>query len=137
MSKISVKKKGKMYECMAFFPSGFPKKWKYVRDLNSFAEFLTRDHSTWKYFNVYEKGTNQYLKRFYPGNVISKVLGLVLTVGIILLTQKFTSSQTTFTHSRKANLENTTSNKTTYSTSSNGFNNSATIPTSEGGTFSC
>ncbi len=48
----------------SFFPAGFPKKWKYVADLASFAKFLSRDHSTWKYFNIYEKGTKKYLKRF-------------------------------------------------------------------------
>ena len=126
MSKISLKKKGKMYECTTFFPSGFPKKWKYVRDLKSFTQFLSKDHASWKYFNVYEKGTKNYLKRFYPGNVVPKTLGLLL---LVLLTQKFTSSNT-FSNSEAYIMKNTTSNKTTsstYNTSINGFINSTTI----------
>src|SRR5215831_13601163 len=75
----------KMYECTVFFPAGYPKTWKYVRDLKTFGEFLNRDHPTWKYFNVYEKGSKKYLKRFYFDNIIPKVLTIIL----ILLTQKF------------------------------------------------
>jgi hypothetical protein len=134
MSKINLKKKGKMYECTAFFPSGFPKKWKYVTNLESFSLFLSKDHSEWKYFNVYEKGTKQYLKRFYPGNAIPKVLGLVLVLGISLLTQKFTSNKTTFKE-RVAFLipMKNTSSETTSNTYNNGFNNPATILTLQGG----
>jgi hypothetical protein len=134
MSNISLKKKGKMYECTAFFPSGFPKKWKYITNLESFSRFLSRDHASWKYFNVYEKGTKQYLKRFYPGNAIPKVLGLVLVLGISLLTQKFTSNKTTFKE-RVAFLipMKNTSSETTSNTYNNGFNNPATILTLQGG----
>src|SRR5688572_1277644 len=80
-----------MYECQAFFPDTHPKKWKYVTDLKSFSGLLSRDHASWKYFNVYEKGSKSFLKRFYPGNLVPKVLGLLL----ILLTQKFTPSKST------------------------------------------
>jgi hypothetical protein len=127
MSKFSIQKKapkGKMYECQAFFPSGFPKKWKYVTDLGAFAAFLSRDHAAWKYFNVYEKGSKLYLKRFYPGNHVPKVLGLLLAV---LLTQKFTSNKTTLslTQGSYSSYKNTF-NKTT---STNGIYYTATIPT--------
>lgn len=115
--------KKKMYACFAFFPNGDVKRWKYVRNLKSFADFLTKDHSSWKYFNVYDKGTKQYIKRFYPGNVIPKVLGLLLILGL-LQTQKFTFDKT-FIHSLSLSYEKTFS-KTTFI---NGFNNSATIPT--------
>jgi hypothetical protein len=132
MSNISHKKKGKMYECTAFFPSGFPKKWKYVTNLESFSRFLSKDHSEWKYFNVYDKGTKQYLKRFYPGNAIPKVLGLILALGFSLLTQKFTPSTTN--EERTAfylSMKNTDSG-TTASTCNNGFNYCATIPKIQG-----
>ena len=103
--------KSTMYECQAFFSEGHPKKWKYVTDLRSFSQFLSKDHSSWKYFNVYEKGTKQFLKRFYPGNPIPKVLGMLLLIA------SFTNP-----------YENT-SNKTTSDTSTNGFNYYATIAT--------
>jgi hypothetical protein len=115
--------KKKMYACFAFFPNGDVKRWKYVRNLKSFADFLTKDHSSWKYFNVYDKGTKQYIKRFYPGNVIPKVLGLILILGL-LQTQKFTFDKT-FIYSLSLSYEKTFS-KTTFI---NGFNNSATNPT--------
>ena|SRR5688572_19502140 len=114
----------KMYACFAFFPNGEVKRWKYVRDLKSFADFLNKDHSLWKYFNVYDKGTKQYIKRFYPNNVIPKVLGLILILGLSLLTQKFTFDMT-FIQLSFLSYEKTFS-ETTFI---NGFNNSATIPT--------
>jgi hypothetical protein len=107
--------KTKMYECQAFFPTGFPKKWKYVTNLKTFSDFLSKDHPTWKYFNVYEKGSKAYLKRFYTGNPVPKVLTIVAL--LLALNHPY---------------ENTF-NKTTSSTSINGFNNSATIPTEKGG----
>lgn len=123
MSNHGLKKKGKMYECTAFFPSGFPKKWKYVTNLESFSQFLSRDHGLWKYFNVYEKGTKQYLKRFYPGNAIPKVLGLLWVLGHSLLTQKITPGKSTFKESATflIPMENTF-NETTCITYNNGFN---------------
>jgi hypothetical protein len=114
----------KMYACFAFFPNGEVKRWKYVRDLKSFAVFLNKDHPLWKYFNVYDKGTRQYIKRFYPDNIIPKVLGLILILGLSLLTQKFTFDKT-FIQFSFLSYEKTF-RKTTFI---NGFNNSATIPT--------
>ena len=119
MSNISLKKKGKMYECQAFFSSGYPKKWKYVTDLESFSKFLSRDHQEWKYFNVYEKGTKTFLKRFYPGNAIPKVLSLLLIVGLCF-------------QNLHIPMKNTFSETTSY-TYNNGFNNPATILTLQGG----
>jgi hypothetical protein len=116
--------KTKMYACFAFFPSGEVKRWKYVTDLKSFGQFLDKDHSLWKYFNVYDKGSKQYIRRFYPGNVIPKVLGFILIAGLLLLTQKFTFDKT-FNQRLSISYENTF-NKTTFI---NGFNNSATNPT--------
>lgn len=111
-----------MYACFAFFPDGSVKRWKYVTDLYSFSQFLTKSHSTWKYFNVYEKGTKVYLKRFYPGNPVPKILGAFL---LLLLTLKFTLSEIAFTTYEKT-FKQTTCTKTTFI---NGFNNSATIQT--------
>lgn len=132
MSKYKVEKKGKMYACLAYFPSGEVKKWKYVRDMQSFAQFLSKSHATWKYFNVYDKGTKAYLKRFYPGNMVPKVLGLLLlAVGLSLLTKRNTFS-TTLTCTQQANLENTTlALPLTFNTLTNGIYNHATILTLE------
>jgi hypothetical protein len=121
--------KTKMYACFAFFPDGSVKRWKYVTDLNSFGAFLAKSHPLWKYFNVYDKGTKGYLKRFYPGNLIPKVLSILLLV----LTQKFTFAQT-FISPSSVPYENTF-NKTAFNETTfiNGFNNSATIPTLQNG----
>jgi hypothetical protein len=117
--------KSKMYECQAFFSSGFPKKWKYVRDLKSFAEFLSKDHSSWKYFNVYDKANKQFLKRFYPGNSIPKLLAVLF---VALLTLKFTFIQTSRSFISQRIPTKHTFNKTTIKTfNKNGFINSATI----------
>jgi hypothetical protein len=90
---MNAKHKSKMYACIVFFETDNPKRWKYVRDLKSFESFLSRDHPSWKYFNVYEKGSKQFLKRFYQGNSIPRILCFLL---LILLTHKFTFSRTTF-----------------------------------------
>lgn len=124
--EIKRKARGKMYECQAFFPDGqTPKKWKYVRNLESFTQFLTRDHAAWKYFNVYEKGSGKYLKRFYPGNTVPKVLSLLGF--LILFSPMFSSSCGTI--ALHQHLLKNTSNKTTSTTSNNDFNYCATIPT--------
>jgi hypothetical protein len=117
-----------MYACIVFMANGEVKRWKYVRDLKSFSNFLDKSHSGWKYFNVYEKGTKNYLKRFYKGNLVPKLLSLILLLGLNLLTQKFT-----FNNSFAFNqpYENTF-NKTTFNlTFIYDFNNSATIQTAQ------
>ena len=106
--------KSKMYACIVFFANGEVKRWKYVRDLKGFGQFLSKDHPLWKYFNVYDKGSKQYLTRFYPGNVIPKLLMVIL----FLLTQKFTFSKPLIDRT-SCTLENTF-NKTTFI---NGLNN--------------
>lgn len=115
--------KSKMYACFAFFPDGSVKRWKYVTNLSTFSLFLVKSHPTWKYFNVYDKGTKAYLKRFYPGNPVPKVLAAIFCLA--LLTLKFT-----FNAQKSIPYENTF-NKTTFTktTLSNGFNNTATIST--------
>lgn len=35
-----------------------------ANDFQKFKEFLNKSHSTWKYFNVYDK-MKQYVKRIY------------------------------------------------------------------------
>lgn len=121
--------KTKMYACFAFFPDGSVKRWKYVRNLTSFMLFLKTSHPTWKYFNVYEKGSKQFAKRFYPGNTVPKVLGLLLLFS--LLTQKFTFNKNTLTTCQHPITLKNTFNKTTIDeiTFNNGFNNTATIST--------
>jgi len=112
--------KKKMYACFTFFPDDSVKRWKYVPDLRSFGEFLNRKHPSWKYFNVYDKGTKQFLKRFYRDNIIPQTL----MIGLFLLTQKFTFREPS-NHRRICTLENTFE-KTTFIY---GFNKCATNPT--------
>lgn len=128
ITKATGQSKGKMYACFAFFPDASVKRWKYVTDLNSFTQFLNRSHSAWKYFNVYEKGSKQFLKRFYPGNAVPKTLAFLVLFGLGLLTQKFTFNKTFTSCSLEQPsypLKNTF-NKTTFT---NDFNYCATIPT--------
>ena len=66
------------YSCIAYFPDGKPKKWEFVHKLNGFAEFLTTKHPAWLYFNVYERRTRKYLKRYYKGNLVPQFLGLLI-----------------------------------------------------------
>ena len=108
------------YSCIAFFESGKPKKWQYVHKLDGFVRFLNQKHQGWKYLNVYERRTGKYLKRFYPGSIIPKLL-LVLA---FFLTHKFTFSRTFSTTPFR--ICETDSSKRTFN---NGFNNSATNPT--------
>jgi hypothetical protein len=121
----------KMYACFAFFPDGTPKKWKYVTDLHSFSLFLTKSHPAWRYFNVYDKATKAYLKRFYPGNMIPKVLGLfLLTLALLKTLSTFINPVRLLTYENTFNLtiRKASESETTFT---NGFNNSATIPTPE------
>jgi hypothetical protein len=115
--------RSKMYACFVFFPNGDVKRWKYVTNLESFGKFLSKDHPSWKYFNVYDKGTKQFVKRFYPGNSIPKVLGVFL-LAFLMQASNLTQNQTTI----QPPMKNTFS-KTTFRTFTNGFNYSATIPT--------
>lgn len=83
------------YSCIVFLESGETKKWKYVRDLKSFSNFLSKSHPSWKYFNVYEKSSRSFLKRFYVGNFIPKVLSFVLLL-ILSSTLNFKPLKNTF-----------------------------------------
>lgn len=65
------------YSCIVYFPTDKPKKWEYVHGLRGFANFLTEKHSNWLYFNVYERRTRNYLKRFYNGSIVPQFLGLL------------------------------------------------------------
>jgi hypothetical protein len=117
--------KTKMYACFAFFPNGDVKRWKYVTNLESFGKFLSKDHPSWKYFNVYDKGTKQFVKRFYPGNSIPKVLGVFLLT-FLLQGLNLCQKQATI----QPPMKNTFS-KTTFKTFINGFNYYATIATTK------
>ncbi|MEA4937345.1 MAG: hypothetical protein VB102_12015 [Paludibacter sp.] len=52
------------YSIIVFLESGKPKKWQYVHKLNGMAMYLNKMHPTWQYFNVYDRRSGQYLKRF-------------------------------------------------------------------------
>jgi hypothetical protein len=117
-----------MYACIVFLANGEAKRWKYVRDLKSFSVFLSKAHPTWKYFNVYEKGTKTFLKRFYEGNIIPKVLPLLIFL-VGLLTQKFTFNETFNLLAYENTFNKTTFNKPPLKPSLYDFNNTATIQT--------
>ena len=109
------------YSCIAFFENDKPKKWQYVHKLDGFVNFLNQKHQGWKYLNVYERRTGNFLKRFYPGNIVPGFLCLLVFV-CSFFSQALTSPALPL---------NSTFGKTTFSkpTFTNGFNNSATIPT--------
>jgi hypothetical protein len=65
------------YSVTVFLSSGEAKKWSKVHKLDGFAEFLDKKHPEWKYFNVYDRRTSQYLKRFYKGNIIPDFLYII------------------------------------------------------------
>lgn len=95
------------YTCIVYFPDDKPKKWTYVHNLRGFAGFLDQKHPGWKYFNVYDRRTAAYLKRFYPNSPIPGFLALIFLLG-----QSFFLTFNNPTHAL---------------TFINGFNNSATI----------
>lgn len=87
------------YSCIVYFPNGNPKKWEFVHKLKGFADFLTAKHATWLYFNVYERRTRKYLKRYYKGNLVPEFLALIsiLLSPIFFLTfNKLTLNNLTF-----------------------------------------
>ena len=120
------------YSCIAFFDNGKPKKWQYVHKLDGFVKFLNEKHQGWKYLNVYERRTGNYLKRFYPGNHVPPFLvliTLILSLSCLAITKQAKPLNSTF--SKTTFSVNPYPMKTTFSkpTFINGFNNSATIPT--------
>ena len=62
------------YSVVVFLSTGEVKKWSFVGKLKGFAEFLDKKHSAWKYMNVYDRRTREYLKRFYKGNSVPTYL---------------------------------------------------------------
>lgn len=101
------------YSCIVYFGKDEkPKKWNYVHTLNSFESFLNAKHPTWTYFNVYERRTRKYLKRFYKGSVIPYFLPLLLLAFASIPLFFLTFNKPSFSYSH---------------TFINGFNNTATI----------
>jgi hypothetical protein len=100
------------YTCIAYFNEQSPKKWQFVHKLKSFADFLSSKHATWLYFNVYERRTGKYIKRFYKGNFIPYFLPVFL-VGISLFFLTFNNTYAGCFASLQSPL--------------NDFNNTATI----------
>ena len=69
------------YSCIVFFEDGSqPKKREYVHKLNSFASFLNNKHRGWKYFNVYERRSNKFLKQFRKGVFVPPFLALIFVL---------------------------------------------------------
>jgi hypothetical protein len=62
------------YSVIAFFENQSPKKWQYVHKLNGLAMFLNQKHSSWTYFNVYNRRTGEYLKRFKKSDFVPAFL---------------------------------------------------------------
>lgn len=125
------------YSVVVFFQSGNPKKWKFVHTLNSLSRFLHKNHPGWKYFNVYDRKTGQYLKRFYNGNFIPAFLSMLILFGTFLYGSHFHFSNplnSTFNNFRELlGCDWLTFNYYCHSlgqhlgTFTNGFNNTATI----------
>ena len=108
------------YSAIVFFEDGKPKKWKYVHKLDGFVKFLNQKHQGWKYLNVYDRRTGNYLKRFYPGNLVPGFLSFLLV----------TFSALVLAFAKPTKPLNSTFSKTTFSklTFINGLVNSTTIP---------
>jgi hypothetical protein len=85
------------YSVIACFKDSKAKKWSFVHNLNKFSKFLNKDHATWEYFNVYERSTRNFLKRFYPGNDIPPFLSLFLLTFILNLYLTFNGFNNTVT----------------------------------------
>lgn len=64
----------KDYSIIAFFEDQKPKKWQYVHKLNGISIYLNKNHSTWLYFNVYDRRSGQYLKRFKKNDYVPAFL---------------------------------------------------------------
>jgi len=114
------------YTCIVFFEDSTAKKWRKIHKLSRFASFLDKEHQGWKYFNVYERKSNKYLRRFYKGNFIPNFLPLLFP--LIILIQTLTFSIAHSSHYANFNPLNSTFSKTLRSkTFTNDFNNTATI----------
>lgn len=72
------------YTVIAFLESGKPLKWEYVHTLSSIARHLDKVYPTWKYFNVYNRRSGAYLRRFYKGSSIPSFLSLGAILGVFL-----------------------------------------------------
>ena len=60
------------YSAVVFFDNTTTKKWTYVHNIDSFVQFLDKEHPSWEYLNLYERRTRKFLKRFYKGASIPK-----------------------------------------------------------------
>ena len=116
------------YTCIAFFEDGTVKKWKKIHKLSRFASFLNQKHQSWKYFNVYDRKSNKYIRRFYKSNFIPNFLPLLFPLIILIRTLTFSIA-----HSSNYNAiltqNSTFSIAPSSNTFTNGFNNTATIST--------
>ena len=94
------------YSCIVYFPNDEPKKWAYVHSLYNFSKFLDIKHPSWSYFNVYERRTTGYLKRFYKGNIVPIFLSLLIfLIGtVFFLTFNNTATIPTCHHSKEGLL---------------------------------
>jgi hypothetical protein len=117
------------YTVVVFMEDGTAKKWGYVHNLGGFASFLNKSHSSWKYFNVYNRRQGKYLKRFYKGNFVPPFLTFI----IFALSSTFFL---TFNNTRSDDSLNSTFSKTfsKHSLRSPLYDiyNTATIPTNCG-----
>src|SRR6476469_3829774 len=117
------------YTCIVFFEDGSAKKWRKIYKLSRFASFLNQKHQGWKYFNVYDRKSNKYLRRFYKGNFIPHFLPLLFPLIILIHTLTFSIAHSS--NYAKLNTLNSTFSNTLRAeqTFTNGFNNTATIST--------
>ncbi|MEA4981649.1 MAG: hypothetical protein VB066_02920 [Paludibacter sp.] len=62
------------YSIIVFFEREKPKKWENIEKLNGMAIHLNKKHPTWLYFNVYDRRTELYLKRFKKNDYVPAYL---------------------------------------------------------------
>jgi hypothetical protein len=56
------------YTCIVKSADGRFLKWVYVHDLLRFTQFLDREHSGWRFFNVYDRRKAVKLAQFTKNN---------------------------------------------------------------------
>lgn len=128
------------YTVIAFLESGKPLKWIYVHTLSSIAKHLDKVYPTWKYFNVYNRRSGAYLRRFYKGSNIPPFLSLGVILGVFLshlaalaplpLNSTFNKSGEAFNPYPKPLIQFLTPFREAFPASgtfTHGFNNTATI----------
>ncbi|WP_199116637.1 hypothetical protein [Snuella sedimenti] len=68
-------KKKNDYSVIVFFENqSKPKKWTYVHKLNGFSMFLSKNHPTWLYMNIYNRREATFMKQIKKGEFVPAFL---------------------------------------------------------------